>query len=78
MTDTSTDPAPVPEEAPEQKFASMTLQITWLGMGQPTAPAEWKGKGYLVRSGNGQPIAACRSWTEACDFMKKTLETEFR
>ena len=60
--------------AEKAEFASMTLQITWLGMDQPTAPEGWTGDGYLVRAQNGRPIAAIDSWAGVCRFMLATFE----
>jgi len=75
MTDTSTNP--VAEDIQDtHRFRAMTLRVSNLGLDQPTL-GEFKGKGYLVSTSNGVPLAACRSWTETCDFMKAALEEDF-
>lgn len=66
------------EQAPKHIHASLTLQITWLGMAQPTAPEGWTGKGYLVRAQNGRPIASIESWTGLCKFLKESFEADWK
>ena len=76
MTDTSTNIPAAEEIQNTHRFRSMTLRVTHLGLPQPTL-GTFQGKGFLVSTANGVPLASCRSWTETCDFMKKALEEDF-